>query len=65
MLWLQKTFVCCAYTMLCMARENNVVLSDSELNKLQSVREDMFGSDEVPYGVVVDKLCEQYGDSNE
>lgn len=41
-----------------MARENTIVLSDDELETLQRVRQKRFGSDEVPYGVVVDHLCE-------
>lgn len=49
--------------MLCMARENNIVLSDSELEQLQRTREAMFGSDEVPYGVVVENLCEQWSEN--
>lgn len=45
-----------------MARENTIVLSDDELAQLQATRNEMFGSDEVPYGVVVNKLCEDYNE---
>jgi hypothetical protein len=57
---IQNTFVYLAHVIVCMARENTIVLSDSELQKLQDTRTEMFGSDEVPYGVVVDKLCSEY-----
>lgn len=50
--------------MLCMARENNVVLSDSELESLQDVREAMYGSHEVPYGVVIQALIDKYNDGD-
>jgi len=43
-----------------MARDNTVVLSDDELEALKSVRREMFSSDEVPYGVVVNQLCDYY-----
>jgi len=50
--------------MLCMARDNNVVLSDSELESLQDVREAMYGSHEVPYGVVIQALIDNYNEYN-
>lgn len=43
-----------------MARENNIVLSDEELTKLRDVRQAIYGSDEVPYGVVVERLADEY-----
>jgi len=48
-----------------MARENTIVLSDNEISKLKDTREQMFGSSEVPYGVVVDRLCSEWEDSSE
>lgn len=50
---------------LCMARENTIVLSDTEQADLQETRQAMFGSDEVPYGVVINKLIEHWEDTHE
>jgi hypothetical protein len=41
-----------------MARDNTVALSDSEKDKLDAAREKIFNTDEVPYGVVISKLCD-------
>lgn len=41
-----------------MARSNTVRLSDSEKLELDELRKKLFGTDEVPYGVVISKLCE-------
>lgn len=43
-----------------MARDNTIVLSDTEIESLQETREKMFGSDEVPYGVVISHLIEDW-----
>jgi len=43
-----------------MARENTIKLSDEEKDGLDAVRDDMFGTDEVPYGVVVSKLVDEH-----
>jgi hypothetical protein len=48
-----------------MARENTIVLSDEERDMLQEVRQAMFGSDEVPYGVVISNLAEDWNANNE
>lgn len=40
-----------------MARDNSIALSDEELQQLKEVRLEIFGTDEVPYGVVVNQLC--------
>lgn len=41
-----------------MARDNTIALSDEEKEKLCQTRLNMFGTEEVPYGVVISKLCE-------
>ena len=41
-----------------MARDNTIALSDKEKEILSEARIEIFGTDEVPYGVVVSKLCE-------
>lgn len=64
-LWHQKGFVCYTTIPIRMARNNTIVLSDSEQESLQSVRQEMFGSDEVPYGVVVTKLIDHWQNSEE
>ncbi len=48
--------------MYCMARENTVKVSTQEKEGLDAVREDMFGTDEVSYGVVVQRLVDAYFD---
>lgn len=48
-----------------MARDNTIVLSDTEQEGLQQVRQAMFGSDEVPYGVVISQLIEHWEEHNE
>ena len=40
-----------------MARDNTVALSDKEKKRLDEAREKIFGTDEVPYGVVISELC--------
>lgn len=40
-----------------MARENTVKVSNEEKNLLDEARESIFGTDEVPYGVVISELC--------
>jgi hypothetical protein len=42
-------------------RDNKVVLSDDELSRLQSYRDDKFGTDSVPYGEVVDEMLQEVG----
>lgn len=44
-----------------MARDNTIVLSDEELSALQKTRQALYESDEVPYGVVVQRLIDEYG----
>jgi hypothetical protein len=41
-----------------MARDNTIALSDEEKEILSEARLDIFGTDEVPYGVVISTLCE-------
>jgi hypothetical protein len=41
-----------------MARENTVKVSNEEKNALDRARQQLFHTDEVPYGVVISKLCE-------
>jgi hypothetical protein len=41
-----------------MARENSIAVSDEELQKIKDARMEIFGTDEVPYGVVISTLCE-------
>lgn len=48
-----------------MARENAIVLSDDELTQLKETRQSMFGSEEVPYGVVVTKLIDSWEEAND
>lgn len=45
-----------------MARDNTIALSDSEKEMLSQKRIEIYGTDEVPYGVVIERLCE---DDNE
>jgi len=61
----QKGFVYYSTMGMCMARENTIVLSDTEQADLQDTRQAMFGSDEVPYGVVISKLIEHWEDTHE
>jgi len=42
------------------SRENTIKLGDDELAELDVAREDIFGTDEVPYGVVVEQLCNHW-----
>jgi len=41
-----------------MARDKSVAVSEYELNLLREKRREIFGTDEVPYGVVISTLCE-------
>jgi len=41
-----------------MARNNTIALSDFEKELLSERRIEIFGTDEVPYGVVISTLCE-------
>jgi len=41
-----------------MARNKSVALSEEELDEIKEVRLKLFGTDEVPYGAVISKLCE-------
>ena len=43
-------------------RDNHIVLSDDELNRLSNYREKKFGSDSVPFGETVSKLLEEVED---
>lgn len=38
-------------------RENTVKLSDNEKDRLDEARREMFGTEEVPYGVTIERLC--------
>lgn len=40
-----------------MARMKSVKLDESEKERLRATRQAVFGSDDVPYGVVVDHAC--------
>lgn len=48
-----------------MARENTVKVSDEEKEALDAAREDIFGTDEVPYGAVVKRLVDYHFDTAE
>lgn len=41
-----------------MARNTTIAVSDEELESLKEVRMEIFGTDEVPYGVVIQRLIE-------
>lgn len=41
-------------------RENTIKVSDSEKETLDAIREDVFGSQSVPYGEVIQYLAEQH-----
>lgn len=43
-----------------MARDTTIALSEDEKESLDSVRDDIFGTDEVPYGTVVEHLIEEH-----
>lgn len=43
-----------------MARDKSIALSESEIQSLRSLRKEIFGTHEVPYGVVVNELIDQY-----
>lgn len=42
-----------------MARQNTIKVSDKEKAELDEVREEIFATSEVPYGVVISKLCQE------
>ena len=41
-----------------MARDKKIRLSDEEHNRLSEYRQQRYGTDEVPFGVVVDDLID-------
>lgn len=41
-------------------REQTIKVSESEKESLDNVRKDIFGSDSVPYGEVIQALVDQY-----
>jgi len=41
-----------------MARQNTIKVSDFEKSLLDEKRQEIFGTDEVPYGVVISTLCD-------
>lgn len=43
-----------------MARDNSIAVTDEERELLGEVRQDIFGTDEVPYGVVIESLVDEY-----
>jgi len=43
-----------------MAREEKVRVSSKEKEMLDTARQEIFGSDAVPYGEVIAELCENY-----
>jgi len=45
-----------------MARDKSVALSESELQQLRDARIKMFSTDEVPYGAVISRMCEEVAD---
>ncbi|WP_168219958.1 hypothetical protein [Salarchaeum sp. JOR-1] len=47
-----------------MIRDTTISLHDTEKERLDDVRERMFGTDEVPYGVVIDRLCDDHVSNN-
>lgn len=42
-----------------MARNKSVALSNEELQQLKDSRIELFNTNEVPYGAVISKLCEE------
>lgn len=45
-----------------MARNSTIAVSNEEKEKLDNIRDNIFGTDEVPYGVVINHLIESYSD---
>lgn len=43
-----------------MSRDKTVALSDNEKERLDGVRQEIYGTDEVPYGVVITDLIDYY-----
>lgn len=43
-------------------REQTIKVSDAEKESLDDVRKEIFGSDSVPYGEVIQELVEQYNE---
>jgi hypothetical protein len=43
-----------------MTRDSTVRVSDREKDELDAARDDIFGTDEVPYGVVVQALVDEH-----
>jgi len=39
-------------------RDNQIRLSDQEYSKLEDAKQAVFGTDEVPFGVVIGRLAE-------
>jgi hypothetical protein len=42
-----------------MPRENTVKVSGEEKAKLDDARQELFNTDEVPYGATIARLCEE------
>lgn len=42
-------------------RDRQIVLSDDEYERLVSARDDIYGTDSVPFGEVVGRLLEETG----
>jgi len=43
-------------------RENTIKVSDSEKEALDDAREEIFGTQSVPYGEVIQELVEEYNE---
>jgi len=48
------------HIVLYMARDNSIAISDQEREALREARQDIFGTDEVPYGVVIQTLVDEH-----
>lgn len=46
--------------MLCMARDQSIAISVEERETLRKAREDIFGTDEVSYGLTIERLVEEH-----
>ncbi|QGA82764.1 hypothetical protein LC1Hm_1720 [Halomicrobium sp. LC1Hm] len=44
-----------------MGRTNHIRVSDAEKEELNKARMSLYGTDEVPFGAVIDRLCREAG----
>jgi len=45
-------------------RDNNIKLTDDEMAELRSATQDMFGTEEVPWGVTIKQLVNHWRDTD-